>query len=297
MAAFLRGIDASLGRRPKAVLVMSGHWETEMPTLNTAAHPTLLFDYHGFPEHTYHLTYPAPGAPELAEEVRALLATAGFESATDDRRGLDHGVSVPLKLVYPDADLLVLQLSLQRDLGPARHLAIGWALAPLRKRDVLIVGSGKSYHNLRGLFSGRGNDEAEAFDDWLSAAMADPSSRDAALTDWRAAPGAIASHPEAEHLLPLMVVAARRAASLPRASMRITCSASLYPGSALANPPTVEEGALATQRSASASRSSIAATSCGSRGAEASVRRASASPTIPDAAASASRPAAVSSVV
>lgn len=207
MAVFLRGIDASFGRRPRAVIVVSGHWETDRPTLNTAAAPALLFDYTGFPEHTYRLTYPVAGAPDLANEVRGLLADAEIASDADEDRGLDHGVFVPFKLIYPDADVPVLQLSLQRGLDPATHLAIGRALAPLRHRDVLIVGSGMSYHNLRGLFSGRGNDAAEAFDAWLGDALADPASRDRTLLDWRAAPGAVESHPEAEHLLPLMVAA------------------------------------------------------------------------------------------
>ena len=207
MGTFLRGIDGSLGRRPRAVLVVSGHWEAERPTLNVAPRPDLLFDYNGFPEHTYRLTYPVDGAPELADEVRALLSKAGFQSDVDGGRGLDHGVFVPFKLIYPDADVPVLQLSLQSDLDPAHHLAIGRALAPLRDRDVLIVGSGMSYHNLRGLFSGIGNKEAEAFDAWLHAALADAPSRDAALIRWRDAPGAVESHPEAEHLLPLMVAA------------------------------------------------------------------------------------------
>ncbi|MDB5479160.1 MAG: Aromatic ring-opening dioxygenase, catalytic subunit, LigB family [Caulobacteraceae bacterium] len=207
MAAFLRGLDASLGRRPSAVLVISGHWETDPVALNTAARPPLLFDYYGFPEHTYRLTYPVDGAPKLAEEVRGLLAKAGLPSATDPERGLDHGVFVPFKLIYPDADVPILQMSLRRDLDPATHLAIGAALAPLRDRDVLIVGSGMSYHNLQGMFSGRGNADAEAFDAWLGAAVTDPGAREGALARWREAPGAVESHPEAEHLLPLMVAA------------------------------------------------------------------------------------------
>ena len=207
MATFLRGIDASLGRRPRAVLVISGHWETERPTLNVAGRPDLLFDYRGFPEHTYRLTYPVAGDPALADEVQTLLADAGFESDVDSQRGLDHGVFVPFKLVYPDADVPVLQLSLKRDLDPATHLAIGRALAPLRERDVLVVGSGMSYHNTRNLFSGRGDEAAEAFDVALTAAMADADGRDEALVHWRDLPGAADAHPAAEHLLPLMVAA------------------------------------------------------------------------------------------
>jgi aromatic ring-opening dioxygenase catalytic subunit (LigB family) len=207
MAAYLRGIDASLGARPRAVLVVSGHWETERPTLNTATRPPLLFDYYGFPEHTYRLTYPAAGSPELADEVRALLAQAGFAADTDNQRGLDHGVFVPFKLIYPDADVPMVQLSLQQNLDAREHLAIGRALMPLRERGVLIVGSGMSYHNLRGLFTGHGNAEAEAFDAWLNDTLtaSDVNERNQKLAQWQQAPGARESHPRSEHLLPLMV--------------------------------------------------------------------------------------------
>jgi aromatic ring-opening dioxygenase catalytic subunit (LigB family) len=218
MAAYLRGLDAGIGQRPKAVLVVSGHWDAARPTLNVADKPPLLFDYYGFPEHTYRLTYPASGAPELAAEVRRLLAAAGFDSDTEAERGLDHGVFAPFKLVYPDADVPVLQLSLESGLDPARHLAIGRALAPLRDQGVLIVGSGMSYHNLRQLFSGQGNEKAEAFDAWLTDAVADPdpASRERKLTQWDQAPGARESHPEAEHLLPLMVAAGAAGEDLGR---------------------------------------------------------------------------------
>lgn len=207
MAAFLRGIDASFGRRPAAVLVVSGHWETARPTLNVAARPDLLFDYYNFPAHTYQLRYPVAGAPALAGEVGALLSEAGFACDVDDARGLDHGVFVPFMLVYPQADVPILQLSLQRGLDPATHLAIGRALTPLRNRDVLIVGSGMSYHNLPDMTGRRNDAVAEHFDTWLAAAMIDPARRDDALIHWRDAPGAVASHPTPEHLLPLMVAA------------------------------------------------------------------------------------------
>ena len=209
LAAYLRGIDASLGRRPKAVLVISGHWETARPTLNVAERPKLLFDYYGFPEHTYRLTYPVAGEPILAERVRVLLAAAGFDTDTEADRGLDHGVFVPFKLIYPDADVPVLQLSLIEGLDPAQHLALGQALAPLRDEGVLIVGSGLSYHNLRQMFSGVGDDDAKRFDDWLVEAVetADPAQRAHNLVHWSAAPGARQVHPRPEHLLPLMVAA------------------------------------------------------------------------------------------
>jgi aromatic ring-opening dioxygenase catalytic subunit (LigB family) len=209
MAAYLKGLADTVGETPRAVLAISGHWDAGRPTLNVAVKPPLLFDYHGFPEHTYRLTYPASGAPELAAQVQELLAQAGFESATEDQRGLDHGVFVPFMLIYPEADVPVLQLSLLSSMDAGEHLALGRALAPLRDQGVLIVGSGMSYHNLRELFSGRGDDQAEAFDAWLDEAVtdADPAVRDQKLADWASAPGAHQSHPEAEHLLPLMVAA------------------------------------------------------------------------------------------
>ncbi len=218
MAEYLRGIAASLPQRPRALLVISGHWEAPRPTVNTAAHPTLLFDYYGFPEHTYRLTYPVAGAPDLAAEVRRLLAAAGIATAEDGTRGLDHGVFIPLKVAFPDADIPVLQLSLQQGLDPQAHLAIGRALAPLRDQDVLIIGSGMSYHNLRLLFSGRGNAEAQAFDDWLVAAATapDPERRDALLREWETAPFARVCHPEEEHLIPLMVAAGAAGADVGR---------------------------------------------------------------------------------
>jgi aromatic ring-opening dioxygenase catalytic subunit (LigB family) len=207
LASYLRGIDASLGGRPKAVLVISGHWETERPTVNVAERPTLLFDYHGFPEHTYRLKYPVAGAPDLEPRVRSLLAEAGFDLGVETKRGLDHGVFVPFMLIYPRADVPMMQLSLQHSLDPSLHLAIGRALAPLRQEGVLIVGSGMSYHNLAAMFSGGGAEAAAAFDAWLGEAVRDPNSRDERLTAWRSAPGGRESHPRSEHLIPLMVAA------------------------------------------------------------------------------------------
>jgi aromatic ring-opening dioxygenase catalytic subunit (LigB family) len=211
LAAHLRGIDATLAQRPKAILVISGHWEEPQPTVNTATAHTLFFDYYGFPDHTYRLIYPAKGSPTLAARVRKLLAEAGFRSDEDGKRGLDHGVFVPFKLIYPDADVPVVQLSLLSSLDPAAHLALGKALAPLRDEGVLIVGSGMSYHNNRALFqqTERANADSVRFDDWLTDAVADPDSerRNAKLADWEAAPAARAAHPREEHFLPLLVAA------------------------------------------------------------------------------------------
>lgn len=207
LAAYLKGIDAGIGVRPRAVLVISGHWEAQQPTVNIAERPKLLFDYYGFPEHTYRLKYPVPGAPELESRVRSLLEQAGFELGVETKRGLDHGVFVPFMLIYPGADVPIMQLSLQQSLDPAMHLALGRALAPLRDRGILIVGSGMSYHNLAAMFSGRGGDAALAFDAWLAEAVQDPAARDEKLIGWRNAPGGRESHPREEHLIPLMVAA------------------------------------------------------------------------------------------
>ena len=208
MAAFLRGIDGTLPRTPTALLVVSGHWEAKVPTVLASPSPPLFFDYYGFPPHTYELTWPAPGEPRLAERVRSLLAAAGIESASETKRGFDHGVFVPLKVAYPDARIPTVQLSLQQDLDPARHLAIGRALAPLRDEGVLIVGSGMSYHNMRGFMTSAGQHDSQRFDAWLAAAIEkEPEARDADLVGWANAPSARASHPREEHLLPLMVAA------------------------------------------------------------------------------------------
>jgi aromatic ring-opening dioxygenase catalytic subunit (LigB family) len=168
----------------------------------------LLFDYSGFPKASYELTWPAPGSPKVAARVRELLSAAGISSAEDGARGFDHGTFVPLKLTYPDANVPTVQLSLQAGLDPAVHLAIGRALAPLRDEGVFIVGSGMSYHNMRGFFRGGAGPASIAFDTWLGEAVeAAPDERDARLRDWARAPSARECHPREEHLLPLMVIA------------------------------------------------------------------------------------------
>ena len=209
LEGYLRGFAAALDRRPRAILIVSGHWEEARPTVNMGAAPPLLFDYHGFPEHTYQLAWPAPGEPSLATRVGDLLGAAGIESGSDASRGWDHGVFVPLKLMFPDADIPTVQLSLRRDLDPAAHLAVGRALKPLREDGVLIVGSGQTYHNMRGFMRGDiGVDPAaEAFDGWLRGAVADGAKRDRLLTGWEQAPGARQAQPHEDHFLPLMVAA------------------------------------------------------------------------------------------
>jgi aromatic ring-opening dioxygenase catalytic subunit (LigB family) len=223
MAAFLRGIPASIGVRPKAILVISAHWECDEPTVLCEENYSLLYDYYGFPEHTYRLTYPARGDATVGARVQALLAQAGFAPQTEHERGLDHGIFIPFKLIYPDADIPIVQLSLCHDLDPARHLAIGLALSSLRDEGVLIVGSGLSYHNLRDFFSpnAAANQASAQFDAWLGKAIsAAPAERERLLMQWEAAAGARACHPRSEHLLPLMVVAGAAGADAGHISYR-----------------------------------------------------------------------------
>jgi aromatic ring-opening dioxygenase catalytic subunit (LigB family) len=204
---YLQSIRHLPRQAPRAVLVISAHWEEAQPTVMSGERPPLLFDYYGFPEASYHLTWPAPGDAKLAARVRELLGSAGIDSAEDRERGFDHGTFVPLKLAYPDAELPTVQLSLKKGLDPKEHLAIGRALAPLRDEGVFIVGSGLSYHNLRAL-GPQGRPAASAFDAWLRESMVlDANERDARLVAWQTAPSARAVHPREEHLLPLMVVA------------------------------------------------------------------------------------------
>jgi aromatic ring-opening dioxygenase catalytic subunit (LigB family) len=208
MAAWLGHLPERVGERPKAIVVISGHWEEPEFTVNSGAHPPLLFDYYGFPEHTYRLEYPAPGSPELAREICGLLEAAGIRAGKNSERGFDHGVFIPFKVIYPKADIPIVQLSLKEGLDPAEHIAAGRAIAPLRERGVLIVGSGMSYHNLREM----GRDVrsiADQFDAWLTDAVCAPTAaaRAERLSRWQQAPGARRAHPREEHLIPLMVAA------------------------------------------------------------------------------------------
>jgi len=202
----LARMPADIGRRPRAVLMLSAHWEAPQFTVQTDPAPGMLYDYGGFPDFTYRITYPAPGAPAVAKRVREALAAAGIDSAEDGARGFDHGMFAPMAVIYPQADVPVLQLSLRQGLAPAEHLALGRALAPLRDEDVLIVGSGLSYHNLRA-FGPAGRAPSAAFDAWLEStlAIADAATRSATLAAWDRAPAARLAHPREEHLLPLMV--------------------------------------------------------------------------------------------
>jgi len=205
---FLEGLAGTLPETPKALLVVSGHWEEPAFTAGAAAKPQLIFDYSGFPEDTHRLTWPAPGDPTLAERVAALLGLAGMPAGLDSHRGFDHGVFVPLKVAFPEAQIPVVTLSLAASLDPALHLAAGRALEPLRDEGVLIVGSGMSFHNLRAYMRPETSERARAFDGWLTDAVESPATaRNTLLGDWREAPFAAFAHPREEHLIPLMVAA------------------------------------------------------------------------------------------
>jgi aromatic ring-opening dioxygenase catalytic subunit (LigB family) len=208
MGAWLRGLAAELPR-PKAVLVVSAHWEEAEFVLTGHPHPPLIYDYYGFPEHTYRIEYPAPGAPALAEQARGLLAAAGLPARIDAARGYDHGVFIPFKLILPQADIPIVQLSLRLGLDPEEHLRAGVALAPLREQGVLIVGSGMSYHNMEAYRRGLPPTASGIFDAWLTNAATDlnPLARDEKLAHWSTAPAARDAHPREEHLIPLMVAA------------------------------------------------------------------------------------------
>jgi len=221
LKAYFAGLLAGLPERPKAVLMVSAHWEEPVATVSTARAPSMLYDYYGFPPHTYQLQYPAPGSPEIGMQVQSLLKAAGIPTQTDERRGFDHGVFVPMLIIDAEAKIPVVMLSLRNDLDAAHHLAIGRALTPLRSEGVLIIGSGSSFHNLRTIFQGQ--DEASArFDDWLheTVVRSDPNVRDTRLLEWQAAPSALACHPRAEHLIPLMVAAGAADGDAGRGSFR-----------------------------------------------------------------------------
>jgi 4,5-DOPA dioxygenase extradiol len=204
---FLMGLGAQIAR-PRAILCVSAHWDTNAPDLNIVARNTTIHDFHGFPEQLYRIRYDAPGAPDLGRQVAALLGAQGLPAERDAERGLDHGAWVPLMLMYPQADIPTLQLSVQSRLDPAHHIALGRALAPLRDAGVLVIGSGGFVHNLRQLdWHGSGAAEpvwSASFAEWMHTALTER--READLANYRSlAPEAARAHPTEEHLMPLFV--------------------------------------------------------------------------------------------
>ena len=203
----LQRLPGELPAPPKAILMISGHWEAPTFTVQTNPNPPMLYDYGGFPEHTYRIQYPAPGSPALAARVVDLLTGAGIPVAQDSKRGYDHGMFAPMAAAWPDAEVPVVQLSIKNGYDPGEHLAVGRALAPLRDEGILILGSGLSYHNLR-LMGAESGAPSKEFDDWLGETLIDatPAERTARLLQWDQAPSARISQPEEDHLIPLMVV-------------------------------------------------------------------------------------------
>lgn len=196
---------------PKAILVISAHWEEEIAHVSSAANPDMIFDYYGFPPESYEFRYPAPGDVKLAEEIAHLLRDKHIPVNLDEQRGYDHGTFVPLLLTHPQAVVPVVQLSLLHSLDPAAHISLGNAVASLRQQGVLIIGSGMSFHNMRAFFSPSPSVKvrSEQFDSWLNETLTSSSldyqQKSQRLSEWSKAPEARFCHPREEHLLPLHV--------------------------------------------------------------------------------------------
>ena len=210
MVEFMQQLPSQL-KRPEAILVISAHWEESTATLLSAHTPPMLYDYYGFPDESYDITYPAPGSPELANKIKSLLLKNNISARLDSQRGFDHGLFIPLKLMYPQADIPSLQLSLLRGLNPTAHIALGKALRELMYENILVIGSGFSFHNMRA-FSWHGANTPDPanddFQNWLIEVCAGPISqpeREQLLIEWQKAPSARYCHPREEHLLPLHV--------------------------------------------------------------------------------------------
>lgn len=204
----LKSIRRDLGDAPRAALVISGHWIEDGFALSSGAAPGMVYDYSGFPPHTYQIRYRAPGHPALAARVQALLAKGDIPARLDPQRGYDHGTFSMMKPLYPDEDLPIVQLSIDRRYDPALHLQLGRMLAPLRDEGVLIIGSGLTYHNLSGIRGLSAGASSAAFDDWLQVTLVKSTAEDrvSRLLRWETAPMARAAHPEEDHLIPLMAV-------------------------------------------------------------------------------------------
>jgi aromatic ring-opening dioxygenase catalytic subunit (LigB family) len=210
MAAYLKHLPTDAGVKPKYIIVISAHWEEDEFTVQTKPEPKLYYDYYNFPPHTYRLSWPAMNDADVAARVSNAISQAGLPVRADAVRDYDHGVFIPLKLSFPDIDVPVLQVSMKKGYDPEVHWKLGEALAPLRAEGALIIGSGMSFHSLRAFFQPlpSGRNGSHDFDDWLQALMPlSAAARRDALENWAAAPGARASHPREDHLVPLMVIA------------------------------------------------------------------------------------------
>lgn len=211
MVSCLQGLAAKIPK-PSAILVVSAHWEETMPTITSDARPSLVYDYYGFPAAAYDIQYPCVGEPELAGKIHEQLEGAGIRAQLDKGAGFDHGLFVPLKIMFPQADIPCVQLSLVNSLDPATHVDMGRALRDLDHDHLLVVGSGFSFHNMRAFFTPdtpATQAQNEAFEGWLLDTCCSPSidevERSNRLVNWEQAPHARNCHPREEHLLPLHV--------------------------------------------------------------------------------------------
>lgn len=211
MVACLQEISTKIDK-PSAIILVSAHWEEMVPTITSGANPSLIYDYYGFPEESYSIKYPCRGEPILASQINNVLLEAGFESKLDEERGFDHGLFVPLKIMYPDADIPCVELSLLNSLDPDEHLKIGMALQKLEYENLLVIGSGFSFHNMKAFFATEtieSKTKNESFENWLletcSSSSIDENERMRRLSMWDKAPSARYIHPREEHLLPLHV--------------------------------------------------------------------------------------------
>lgn len=223
LIAFMRAVIADLPR-PEAILVITAHWEEDVATISSSPAPGMFYDYYGFPPETYQFKYPAAGNPILAQRIADSLAVAGIPARLDPERNFDHGAFVPLMLMYPQADIPVVQLSLINNLDSAAHIALGKALASFREEGVLILGSGMSFHNMQAFFSANPatQGKSELFDKWLTQTLASDelsvSEQAARMVDWKSAPEARFCHPREEHLLPLHVCFGAASLATPHAA-------------------------------------------------------------------------------
>lgn len=210
MVSCLRRIASDIPK-PDALVVVSAHWEEAVPTITSSSKPPLIYDYYGFPPESYEISYPCAGEPSLACELSQSLEGVGIASNLDKTRGLDHGVFVPLKIMYPDADIPCVQLSLIKTLDASAHIDLGAALATVKRKNLLVIGSGFSFHNLPAFFhpTTQHQQQNNAFEAWLkqvcSATDLSEAERRDQLVNWSTAPGAKYCHPRQEHLLPLHV--------------------------------------------------------------------------------------------
>lgn len=212
-----------LSSKPDAIVVVSAHWESNPVQITSSSNPTMLYDYHGFPAETYKYQYPAPGSPPLAQKIQTLLTANGVKSELNEKRGFDHGVFIPLMCMYPDADIPVVAVSLHSSLSAKTSIEVGKALAPLRNENVLLLGSGYTYHNMQGFFhpTNATYTASSAFNDWLKETILSDhfDERVRRLERWEQAPGARECHPREEHLLPLLTIAATAASTTIRPEM------------------------------------------------------------------------------